>query len=359
MTTIDFDLDENSKVELFGTKVARWYQIAIRNQVESILEQNKFSRICVVSPTGTGKTVSSGMIFASKKIRKSLAIPETRKLNLLFIAHKYRLLTQGEETYADLENINFISQSAFTPIDPNLQYDIVCIDECHHEAMMSIQYQLDKIGDKPIIGLTATPDRADKCLIKFDYIVNPITRQQAVEQGFLAKTYLNTIVDTSGKDKTQILTDLFINYNHEMSQGLIFVSTKAQVAAITNVLKALNRDAVGIIDQTDKQLNAVLDKFSAQKIEFVINCNKISEGVDVKNCEHIILGRTVGSYPLLNQIIGRGARPDCDCNVWELINPLSGRNLDTTVIVGTPEQHRLLSIEKKRWVERQFNYSSI
>jgi len=42
--------------------------------------------------------------------------------------------------------------------------------------------------------------------------------------------------------------------------------------------------------------------------------------------------------------------------VWELINPLSGRNLDTTVVVGTPEFHRLISKEGGEWVERAFDY---
>ena len=70
----------------------------------------------------------------------------------------------------------------------------------------------------------------------------------------------------------------------------------------------------------------------------------------------MLLGRQFGSYPQLNQVIGRAARPDSDCNVWELVNPLSGRNLDTTVIVGTPEYHRLISKEGGQWVEREFDY---
>lgn len=59
---------------------------------------------------------------------------------------------------------------------------------------------------------------------------------------------------------------------------------------------------------------------------------------------------------MLNQIIGRAARPDSECNVWELINPMSGRNLDTTVVVGTPASHRLVNKERGEWVERQFDY---
>jgi len=103
-------------------------------------------------------------------------------------------------------------------------------------------------------------------------------------------------------------------------------------------------------------LNILLDQFSEGAVQFIVNCNKINEGVDVKGCTDVLLGRQFGSYAQLNQVIGRAARPDSPCNVWELINPLSARNLDTTVVVGTPEFHRLVGKEGGQWVERQFNY---
>ena len=70
----------------------------------------------------------------------------------------------------------------------------------------------------------------------------------------------------------------------------------------------------------------------------------------------MVLGRTFGSYPQLNQVIGRAARPDSDCRVWEIINPLSGRNLETTAIVGEPELHVLIYRKNEKWVEEQFDY---
>lgn len=222
--------------------------------------------------------------------------------------------------------------------------------------MSTIQYHLDKLGDKPIIGLTATPDRADGCLIKFDIIVNPISREQAVAEGYLAPTHIHTFVDVPSKEKTVVLTDILENYAHEMGQTMVFVKTKKEVSAITNVLTTLGYDAVGVLTMSEKELNTTLERFSAGEVQFIVNCNKINEGVDVKGCTDVLLGRQFGSYPQLNQVIGRAARPDSECNVWELINPLSGRNLDTTVVVGTPESHRLVSKEGGEWIERQFDY---
>ena len=342
------------ETELFGEIEARWYQVATLHSVENALER-KVRRILVHQPTGCGKTLTSGLIFSSDRVRHALGV-KGRPLRLLFIAHKHRLLSQAEITYARASNVEFIPQSCFQDIPDDVEWDIACIDEAHHEAMATIQYQLEKLGTRPIIGLTATPDRADGMLIKFEEIICPISRQQAVEEGWLAQTYLNSVIDTPTLNKTEALKRLFYHYGHEMEQTMVFVRTKAEVREVTQYLQTLNYEAHAILNQSDREVNELLDRFSDKEIQFVVNCNKINEGVDVKHCSTVVLGRQFGSYPQLNQVIGRASRPDSDCNVWELINPLSGRNLDTTVVVGTPERHRLISTVKGQYEEQEFDY---
>lgn len=343
---------------LFGANTARWYQIAARNQTEQALE-NGAKRVLVVLPTGAGKTLTSGLIFSSERIRAALGVEGDRPLRLLFVAHKHRLLSQAEETYAEAANVHFIPQSAFSDIPEQVikdGWDVCCIDEAHHEAMSSIQYQLEVLGEKPIIGLTATPDRADGCLIKFEEIVNPISREQAVQEGWLAETYLNSIVGGNEKSKVPLLKRVFAEYGQEMGRGMVFLRTKAEVRELTEWLVEQGFKARSILNESDAELDRILNDFSTGVYQFVVNCNKISEGVDTKGCDTVVLGRTFGSYPQLNQVIGRAARPDSDCNVWEIINPLSGRNLDTTVVVGTPVRHRLISTKRGSFVEQEFDY---
>ena len=364
--------NQTFETELFGEVEARWYQVSSLHQVEDALERG-VKRILVVQPTGCGKTLTSGLIFSSDRVRRALGIEGDRPLNLLFNAHKHRLLSQAEQVFASASNVNFIAQSSFQRIADDLEWDIACIDEAHHEAMSSIQYQLERMGDKPIIGLTATPDRADGMLIKFEEIVCPISREQAVEEGWLANTYLNSVIDTPNPNKTEALKRLFDAYGHEMGQTMIFVRTKQEVRDVTEYLNqtfaavgtanmferlTARQPAVAILTQTDREVDNLLNAFSRGEVQFLVNCNKINEGVDTIGCSTVVLGRQFGSYPQLNQVIGRAARPDSDCNVWELINPLSGRNLDTTVVVGTPERHRLIATVKGEYVESEFNYVS-
>lgn len=343
------------EVEFYGEKPLRWYQVAARNAtVQALNEGGK--RILIVLPTGAGKTLTIAASLSFPEMRTALKVEGDRALRVLFIAHKHRLLTQAEQTFVGERNVELILQSAFSDLPEDLNIDVVVIDESHHEAMSTIQYHLDKLGNFPIIGLTATPDRADGMLIKFDNIINPISREQAVLEGYLAPTNIHTFVDVPSKEKVDVLTDIFINYASQMGQTMVFVKTKKEVRAIALLLQSMGYTAVGVLDQSEKELNALLEDFSAGEIKFIVNCNKINEGVDVKGCTDVVLGRQFGSYPQLNQVIGRAARPDSDCNVWELINPMSGRNLDTTVVVGTPEFHRLVSKEGGEWIERTFDY---
>lgn len=368
--------------DMFGDKEVRWYQRAATNQVEQILEQEKNPRIVVVLPTGAGKTISNGAILLSERVKQAIVGKTSKPLRVLFVAHKHRLLTQAERAYAGEAGIvtiapNIIEHSSmcknpkiskalveiyyhsvFTDIPSNLVFDLVIVDEGAHEGMATFQYHLEQLGDFPIIFLTAVPTRPDGILNKYTHFVEPLSREQAVAEGWLAPTHIHSFVDGSEKDKVPVLTDVMINYGHQMGQTMIFVNTKKQVTEMEKVITKLGYLATGIIDQSNKQLDQLLDHFSEGKVQFLITCNRISEGVDVKGCTDVVIGRQIGSYPYYSQIIGRAARPDSDCNVWELINPLNGNNLDTTAVVGIPESHRLISKKKGNWVEQQFDYTS-
>lgn len=345
----------NETIELFGEHEVRWYQAAARNAVEQHLENGR-KRICVVQATGTGKTLSCGLIFTSNKVRRILGVKKNKPLRLLFIAMKHRLLTQAERAYAHVSNVEFIPHSAFGTLPDETEWDLCVIDEAHHESCMSIQLQLDNLRHKPIIGLTATPERADGFLIKFEEIVEPISREDAVKQGYLAPTSIHSILDGGERSKTEILKKVFDRFAGEMGKTIVFVRTRREVKELSKHLNETGYSCVALLDQKGQDIDRVLDAFSDGEFQFVINCNLISEGVDVKHCESVVIGRQYNSYPQLNQTIGRAARPDSVCNVWELVNPLSGKNLETTAVVGTPEAHRLLEYKRGQWNERVFNY---
>jgi superfamily II DNA or RNA helicase len=350
------DFDE---VEFYGERQIRWYQLAARNEVIEAVSLG-IKRILVDLPTGTGKTLAIACTLCSPEMKKVLGVPLNQKLKVMFIAHMSRLLTQAERTFAEENGVELILQSTMSPIPQKIidnGWDITVMDEAHHEATVSMQYQLETIlGEIPLIGLTATPIRPDGMVIKFEKFIKPITREQAVIEGHLAETNLYTIADGSERSKVDILCDIFDEYAHKMNGTLVFVRTKKEVNLITQHLTKLGYKTVGLLNQTAKELDEILDSFSLGDIQFIVSCNKLGEGIDVLGCSTVVLGRTLGSYSLLNQIVGRAARPDCDCNIYEIVNPLSATNLDTTCVVGTPKTHILIHYAKGKWQEEIFDY---
>jgi superfamily II DNA or RNA helicase len=352
-------LDQNDVIELYGDKPLRWYQIASRNEIIKHIEEG-FKRIFLLLPTGAGKTITSACLLGSDELRRILNIND-RKLKVLFIAHMHRLLTQAEQTFATENNVELIVQSMMSPISQDTidyGWDIVVLDECHHESCMSMQYQLEQIGgDKPIIGLSASSERPDGLVMKFEVTVAPISRQQAVDEGYLAETYLNTFVDGSERSKAEIIIDILKQYADQMEGTLIFVRTHKEIDLVNNYLVNNGYKSVGISTQSKKEVDNLLNQFSDGEIQFIVSANKLSEGIDIKRV-HDVITVPVGSLSILNQRIGRAARPDCPCRIWEIVNPLAKDNLDTTCIVA-PIEHNLYFIEKGQWVVEQFDYSSI
>lgn len=351
-------LDAEQITEFYGENELRWYQIACKNQAIDLICEG-VRRALIVLPTGAGKTITVAALMDDPRLRGALNVEEGRNLRVYFLAHVHRLLSQAEETFLATNHVDLKIGTPFSKIpETDIEWaDIIIIDEAHHEAMMSVQYQLDTLSAKPIIGLTATPDRSDGMLIKFEEIIHPLTREQAVHEGYLAETSIWSIVDTTGKDKTNISKAVIEEYIHLMGNTMAFFATKKEVRAVADYVNSLGYRAVAVTDQTKQQLDQILNQFSKGEIDWVVNCSRIGEGVDTKGCTTVFLGRQLNSYPLLNQYIGRAARPDSDCQVFELINPLSGNNLDTTVVVGTPKRHVLCATNGRGgFNEKEFDY---
>lgn len=342
--------DAAEVVELFGTREVRWFQSATRNAVINALQSGK-TRPLIVLPTGSGKTVTIAITVADDQMRTLLKVPADRNINVVFIAHLQRLLSQAEHTFADASNVNVRVQSAFSELtDETVEWaDLFVMDEAHHEAMMSIQYQLDKIKDIPIIGLTATNNRPDGLLLKFDAEIELISREQAVEEGWLAKTSVWTVLNSStmcgrsaDANTVDICRRLVKKYQPIMGQTMIFVRKRREIEQLCAEIAKMGFTCVGLTNQTPKQIEDILEQYERGEIQFLVNCKKIGEGVDCPDTKSIILGCTIGSHVDLNQRIGRAARPSTECFVFELINPLNPKMLSAIDVVGIPENHILV-----------------
>ena len=351
------------------------YQNQAVVDIISTLQADKSGRILLKQPTGTGKTIVIRKLIVHDNFISTLLEGKNRDyIRVVYKCHTYRLITQAKRrfdpylvdestlknwadpNYTNSKRTEVIYQTYSEKVPSDVEVDIIIIDECQHESCNTYQLFLETAGKYPAIGMTATPDRPDNCLLKFDHIIEPLTRKEAVSSGYICNTDINTIVDSSSKNKIQLLKDILMTFNAEMKQTMIFVRTKAEVNVVVEYINQhLGEKAEGIVDCDDEDIDDILDRFSAGEYKFNVSCRKLGEGVDCAGVTDVILAQNVGSLTNLNQYIGRASRIDIpECRVWLFVNPLSGNNLCATDVVGIPKSHRLISRMNGKFIVRNF-----
>ena len=160
-------------------------------------------RNLVVAATGTGKTLVAA--FDYKRLQAAGGYGR-----LLYVAHRKEILKQslgafrlvlrdgafgelyvdgerperGEHVFASIQSLH---QDVLDQIPPDA-FDVVVVDEFHHAAASTYRRLLDHIRPKELLGLTATPERADgqSVLDRFDgQIAAEIRIWEALERNLL------------------------------------------------------------------------------------------------------------------------------------------------------------------------------
>ncbi len=134
-------------------------------------------RHLLVAATGTGKTVMAALDYAR------LCRPGAPRPTLLFIAHREQILEQARRSFREvLQDPGFgeilsgtsapltsdahvfaMVQTLHNRLDqvPPSAYEVVYVDEAHHTAARSWESVVGHFEPRELVGLTATPERAD------------------------------------------------------------------------------------------------------------------------------------------------------------------------------------------------------
>ena len=153
------------------------FQEEILERLEVERKVHNCTRNLVVAATGTGKTVVAALDY--KCLRESHARPFT----LLFVAHREEILRQSrntfrcvlrDESFGELligghvpyhnthvfASVQSLARVDLSRISPNA-YQMVIVDEFHHAAAPTYDRLLQHLQPRFLLGLTATPERAD------------------------------------------------------------------------------------------------------------------------------------------------------------------------------------------------------
>ncbi len=316
----------------------RLYQESAIQRVKALIREGVQS-ICLVSPTGSGKTV----------IAAHMLLGVIRKSNrALFLAHRKELIDQCSGKLTDLEIPHGIIMAGYRE-DPTApvqvasvqtlvrrkfpkQPDFIITDEAHHASASSYQKIYDAYPEAIHIGLTATPFRSDGRGLGdvFKAAVPVITVPQLIDQGFLArpKYWAPSQFDLSGiglskgdwdqeavaekARQTSLIGDMIRHYR-ELSAGqraILFAPTVKFSCEIADRFIAAGIPAAHLDDATPgKQRTQILADLMRGKILVVSNVGILTEGFDSPAVVSAIFARPTMSRGLFLQMGGRVLRP--------------------------------------------------
>lgn len=307
--------------------VLRDYQENLINKVKDSWK-NGYKHPCIVAPCGAGKTV-----ILAEMAKKATE----KKKRVMFIVHRKELCEQTSKTFEKYGvDMNYCSVNMIQTLANNLDEvekpDFIMVDENHHSKANSYKKIFEKFTDIYRIGVTATPTRLDGSGFKDvnDILIEEVTAKWLIENNYLApaKLFSAPLIDLKGvktkkgeydTGECEQLLDNNIVYGDVIKHWRDKAENKQTIVYCVSVKHSENTAKIfldeGItaahIDGTTpkKQRDEVISDFRAGEIRVLCNCDIVSEGFDVPDCECVILLRPTQSLTIFIQQSMRCMRP--------------------------------------------------
>lgn len=340
------------------------FQEAILDKLE--VERNLFNhnRNLVVAATGTGKTVISAFDYR-RWCEKNVGKPNT----LLFVAHREEILKQSrdcfrvvlrDKTFGSLyvggrkpDQLSHLFASIQTLDSKNNieafrqdSFDFIIVDEFHHAAADSYQRLLNYFSPKVLLGLTATPERADKKqILKYfsgEKISAEIRLPEAIERELLVPFHYFGVKDNADFNKlkwtrggyldSDLEKEFVLNLEAAKKRAEMIISSINIYAGNPNDIKCIGfcvsvkhaefmasffsskgLRAISVTgDSDDKEREEAKGKLVSGEVNFIFTVDLYNEGVDIPEIDTIMLLRPTNSLTVFLQQLGRGLRTCSD-----------------------------------------------
>lgn len=319
----------------------RPYQVAARARIRENLIEDGARSTLVVMATGLGKTV----LFAE----------EARDFDggVLVLAHRKTLLEQARKTLEDLtgervgleqgdnfagqQRIVVASKDSLHPKRLNARYKpddfgLVVVDEAHRSVSESYKHIFEYFGKAKILGVTATPDRADEKALGevFETVSYVYEVGDAISDGWLVplttrrvvldKVDLATVATVAGDfnageldEAMQADNEGVVRATLEHAKGLrtlVFTTSVDNAAVLAATFNKSKPGSANYIsgDMEEERKAALMRDHKAGRFQVLVNVDVLTEGYDDPQVECIAMARPTKSRIRYAQVIGRGTR---------------------------------------------------
>jgi superfamily II DNA or RNA helicase len=332
------------------TVALRSYQREVLDRVAEAFDSGA-TRVLLQGATGSGKTATSTAEIEPRVLRG---------MRVLFLAHRDSLL---EDTHARLQSAGIWSSilqagrpvQSLAPVQVcsiqtlharNLrpQADFVIIDEAHHVPCASMQRFVAAYPATPMLGLSATPERADGRSVgdTFDALVCGPSVRWLTERGYLVPC--DVIAPSRFLERELALHPVAAYARFTPGQrAIMFAANVTHARTLTAELNAVGITADCVVGDTPRTVRQrVRERMTAGDLRVLVGVGVFVEGYDLPAAEAIILARGFGHVGAFLQAIGRGLRP----------SPATGKTRCTVVdlrgcvhALGLPDEDRVWSLK--------------
>jgi len=341
--TIDFTLFDIVPFE---------YQRAMLDTLRVERERHGRWRNLIVAATGTGKTVVAALDY--KRIAEGW-----RGASLLFVAHRHEILEQSRSLFRHVlrdgafgellvggirpfegrhvfASVQSLAHVAIESIQPDA-YDVVIIDEFHHAEAPTYRRLLEHLTPRLLLGLTATPERADsKDVLQWfgGKIAVKLRLWEALDQGLLCPFQYFGVADevdlrqlewkrtgydtgalsalyTANDFRTgKILREVHNLVSDPMAMRALGFCVSVEHAEY--MARSFNRAGIpsrAVIGATDPATRwQIIRELRNREVNAIFTVDVFNEGVDIPEVDTVLLLRPTESATVFLQQLGRGLR---------------------------------------------------
>jgi superfamily II DNA or RNA helicase len=336
---------------------ARGYQQRVIDEILGKFDEG-IQAFLLEMATGLGKTYSSALIC--RAIADRIEQPSIR---ILFVAHRLEILKQSVTAYRNVLGIGKYSYSICNdgspPLDTDIvfasvdtlysrvaeleskHFDIVVVDEAHHSAAKTFATILDHFEPAFLLGLTATPIRADRKDIHRFFGGRPghvgrLDLQWALRNRKLAFPKYKVLLDDLDLDAVASVAEglhlgdlnkrLFLHRRDEevvdiiertiveediqRPKAIVFCRSVDHIRHLLPFFPPGSATMVygkmGKMDGATRQEN--IEGFRSGTHRYILVCDLFNEGVDIPETNILVFLRSTASRTIWLQQLGRGLR---------------------------------------------------
>lgn len=294
----------------------RPYQIKALASVAKTHETVK--RVCLVMPTGAGKSVV-GREWVQSQLRDDRRV--------LVLAHRSELLRQFR---GHLDSVGIRSGIISPDFPPDEQArvqiasmdtlvardmvpyaDAILSDECHHDVSRTWSPLIESLPDALVLGLTATPQRSDGKPLGdlYDEIVIGAQYSELLDLGHICRVKILRPARYLGSDFAQEPVDAWMAHAGG-KKGFAFCRTVKDCKKLAQDLRDRGVAAAHIDGKTTARDRIdIMTGFRSGAIRVICNVYVLTEGVDVPDAEVCMLARSPQHAGTYLQMVGRVLRP--------------------------------------------------